>query len=84
MSPEMLKKHKYSNKVDSWSLGVILYELLTNDHPYLEQNNRRIKFATLKDIKNIKEFDQLSGLSEEVRDLMSKLLNPYQNERISV
>ena len=35
MAPETLKSNQYSTKVDIWALGVVLYELLTNEHPFL-------------------------------------------------
>lgn len=34
MAPEMIKGEKYSEKVDCWSLGILLYELLTNEVPF--------------------------------------------------
>ena len=34
VAPEVLTEDNYDFKVDSWSLGVILYELLTTVHPF--------------------------------------------------
>ena len=34
MSPEIIKYKNYSNKSDLWSIGMILYELLTGKSPY--------------------------------------------------
>lgn len=34
MAPESLKNNEYSYKTDIWSLGVILFELLTGETPW--------------------------------------------------
>lgn len=34
VAPEILTQDSYDHKVDCWSLGVILYELLTTIHPF--------------------------------------------------
>ncbi len=34
MAPEIIKNKEYNLKSDIWSLGVIIYELLTKQHPY--------------------------------------------------
>jgi serine/threonine-protein kinase ULK/ATG1 len=36
MAPDVLKHNKYSYNSDIWSMGVILYELITKRHPYYE------------------------------------------------
>ena len=84
MAPEVLLKQRYGNRADSWSLGVVLFELLTNQHPYISDAEEKIKLASLKNMANLKEFECLSCISEEAQDLLSKLLVPSQDERISV
>ena len=37
MAPEVSRKEKYGNKVDIWSLGVILYQLMYGQDPYSDE-----------------------------------------------
>jgi serine/threonine-protein kinase ULK/ATG1 len=39
MAPEILKHRKYDAKVDLWSLGVVLFEMLTCDLPFKATNH---------------------------------------------
>lgn len=34
MAPEVLKREKYNDKCDIWSVGVIIYQLLFGKAPY--------------------------------------------------
>jgi len=34
MAPEILEGHKYNNKCDIWSLGIMLYELIEGSTPF--------------------------------------------------
>ena len=43
MSPELYNNKKYSFKTDIWSLGVILYELMTLRLPYNADNMNQLK-----------------------------------------
>lgn len=38
MAPEIFKRIRYTNKVDIWSLGIVLYELITLDVPFKGYN----------------------------------------------
>jgi serine/threonine protein kinase len=33
-SPEQLSKEGYTNKIDSWSLGILAYEMLYGKSPF--------------------------------------------------
>ena len=34
MAPEVIRHEPYSEKVDVWSYGVVIWELLTQQRPY--------------------------------------------------
>ncbi len=46
-APEVLESRPYSEKVDCWSLGVILYILLCGFPPFYDENNATL-FAQIK------------------------------------
>lgn len=34
MCPELVRRHRYSNKADMWALGIVVYELTTLRHAF--------------------------------------------------
>jgi NIMA (never in mitosis gene a)-related kinase len=44
MAPEILNKSPYNHKVDIWSLGVSIYEMLTGKHPFSAISKSDLKF----------------------------------------
>ncbi len=83
MAPEILNRKDYSNKADIWSLGCVLFELLTLNHPTYEQD-RRIWFEWIPAIysSNIREVCQQCLLENALlrpspKDLVVKLAGPY-------
>lgn len=42
MAPELVKEQKYSEKVDVWSLGVIVYQLLSGVTPFDGKNLKMV------------------------------------------
>jgi serine/threonine protein kinase len=34
MAPEIIRRENYGNKVDVWSLGILLYEMLHGHSPF--------------------------------------------------
>lgn len=50
MAPEIWAGRSYDNKVDVWSLGVVMYYLLSGTHPFLgdtESIGEKIQFDVL-------------------------------------
>lgn len=42
MAPEVLRKEKFSPKSDIWSVGIVLYVLLTGKIPYSEKDQKKL------------------------------------------
>lgn len=78
MAPEMFQnKEGYDYKADIWSLGVVMFELLTGEPPIRVQKREDIPLAQ----KNLKKLP--SNISANCADLLSKLLTYNAKDRIS-
>lgn len=80
LPPEMVEAKPHNNKVDVWSLGILLYELLVGKPPFEEeQSNLTYKRIAKVDLK-IPTF-----VNPEAADLISKLLvyNPERRIKLS-
>jgi serine/threonine protein kinase len=79
MAPEIMKNKNYTIKSDLWSVGIILYEMLTGYPPY--------KVKTIYNL--IKSIDQNKinlpkkiSITDECNDLLFKLLIKEPEDRI--
>ena len=79
LAPEILKNEKYDEKADIWSLGVILYELITGEIPFEGNNIAQVKNNILKlNITWSKKIDV------DAKDLITKILKIEPKERLSL
>ena len=82
MAPEVLTE-SYDHKCDIWSLGVVMYVLLSGYLPFQGPNKYEVfkKILAGKFHFNHKEFAKVSN---EGKDLISKLLRVDPNKRVTV
>ena len=81
MAPEILNGEKYNYKVDSWSLGCIIYELCKLDFCFMSK-------SLIEIINNIKEskFKKIEDTyyGEELKNMINSLLDKDYKNRKSV
>ena len=81
IAPEVLKK-KYNEKCDTWSIGVVLFMLITGVPPFDGKNDKDIILSIQKG-KYDKNNKKLLNYSKDVQDLLSKLLEVNVDKRFS-
>lgn len=79
-APEVLGPNMYDEKIDYWSMGVVMYVLLVGYLPFYHDN--RAKTIDLIHRGKV-HFDMKdwNGISPEARDLIRKLLQPDPTRR---
>ena len=82
VAPEIVNREPYDSKCDMWSLGVILYNLMSGYRPF-DGNNRAKVFDNIKNLKYHFNYPEFNEVSEEVKDLIKKLLVLNPTERLS-
>ncbi|XP_053126580.1 ribosomal protein S6 kinase alpha-5 isoform X4 [Hemicordylus capensis] len=88
-APELLNHNGYDESCDLWSLGVILYTMLSGQVPFQSQD-KIIYTNALEIMKKIKrgefsfEGDAWKNVSQEAKDLIQGLLTVDPNKRIKM
>lgn len=87
LAPEVLKTKghaAYTNKIDNWSLGVILYICLVGFPPFSEENSKLTMEQQI--IQGVYDFpyDYWSSISTDAVDLIKKLMCVDPDKRISL
>ncbi|CCW69951.1 unnamed protein product, partial [Phytomonas sp. Hart1] len=77
LAPELWERKRYSKKADMWSLGVILYELLTLHRPFKGPSQREIMQQVLYD-----RYDHFPcPVSNSMKELLETLLSKNPADR---
>lgn len=79
MSPEILENKSYSYKIDSWSIGVLTYELLFGISPFTDINDNLIKKNIIK-----KQFKYPKFISACAKNFINCLLEIDEDKRMDV
>lgn len=82
MAPEMLDGN-YTFETDTWSIGVILYVMMTGVQPFGGKKQEEVYAKIKKGIYDVKNLEK-QKCSEEVKDLIKKLLVMDQKRRLSI
>lgn len=85
MAPELLEEKPYTEIVDVWAIGMILYEMIYGTHPY--ENCKDID-----DLKNFSksniiippEYNPNTNVSKECINLMKQMLEKEEKKRITL
>lgn len=83
MSPELYKNRRYNSKTDIWSIGVVLYELMTFKLPYNSENLAGLKYK----ISNKGWFmdnKYKNRYSKDLLNLLENILQPNSYSRYNV
>ncbi|KAI6085736.1 Pkinase-domain-containing protein [Hypoxylon rubiginosum] len=79
LAPELLMGKGYNKTVDWWTLGVLLYEMLTGLPPFYDENTNEMYRKILSEPLH---FPSADIVPPAAKDLLSKLLNRNPEERL--
>ncbi len=77
LAPELLMSQPYTKVVDWWTLGILLYEMLTGLPPYYDENHNVMYRKILKDPLIFPDF-----LDRDSKSIISGLLNRDPMKRL--
>lgn len=82
VAPEILLQKPYRENCDFWSVGVVLFILLSGSPPFYHEDNFEL-FEIIKTGKYSFSAPQWKNISAEAKDLISKLLLTDPEKRIA-
>ncbi|KAI3801281.1 hypothetical protein L1987_29385 [Smallanthus sonchifolius] len=82
MAPEIMQLHKYDAKADLWSVGAILFQLVTGRTPFTGNNQIQLLQNIMKSTE-LQFPSDVKDLTPECIDLCRKLLRQNPVERLT-
>lgn len=83
VAPEVLLQKPYGKEVDLWSLGIIIYLLLSRVLPFDDEEDKEIARQTIQDAPDF-SFEPWDTVSDNAKDLVKKLLEKNRTKRPSL
>ena len=83
MSPEVYKRQRYNTKTDIWSIGVLLYELMTLKLPYNANDIAGLKYK-ISNSKWTLSNKYRNLYSHDLCDLLEHILDVNQTSRFTI
>ena len=77
MSPEIIAERGHDTRSDWWSLGIVLYELVSGDPPFNSPD-----LAKLADMICYEDIDLPRGISKDLADLILRLTHKLPDRRL--
>lgn len=79
MAPEILKGEEYDYGVDWWSLGCVIYDMMSGKPPFTGNSHKVIQDKILKNKLSLPFYFSL-----DAKDLLNKLLNKNPQKRFQI
>ncbi|CAO3672258.1 unnamed protein product [Umbelopsis vinacea] len=80
LAPEMVEAKDHSDKIDIWSLGVLMYEFLCGSPPFEDMAGQRATYLRIARV----DLKIPNHVSSDAADLIRKLLKYNPDERLSL
>lgn len=77
MAPEILTRSGHGKAVDWWSLGALMFDMLTGVPPFTAENRKKTIETILKAKLNLPAY-----LTPEARDLVRRLMKRQESQRL--
>ncbi|EKM80931.1 hypothetical protein AGABI1DRAFT_37595 [Agaricus bisporus var. burnettii JB137-S8] len=87
LAPEVVNQREgggYTNRVDSWSVGVMLFSMLTNSSPFLEDDDQRDIRLRISQRKVDWTLLAQTGVSSRAYNFIESLLQENEGKRMSL
>ena len=79
MAPELIEGNKYGSKVDVWSLGIMVIEMLEFEPPYMDLPTAKALFLIIT--QGLPPLKQPEKYSPQLRNFLDRCLSRDQDNR---